>query len=111
MAVLAAAQLVIALDYSIVNVALPDIGRVLGFTNGTVQWVISAYAVTFGGFLLLGGKAADLLGRRRVFMAALGLFGVASLAGGWLRTPGSSPRRARYRAWPGRCCSRRPFRW
>ncbi len=82
LAVLATAQLVIALDYSIVNVALPDIGRALGFANGTVQWVISAYTLTFGGFLLLGGRAADLLGRRRVFMAALGLFGVASLAGG-----------------------------
>jgi EmrB/QacA subfamily drug resistance transporter len=82
LAVLAAAQLVIALDYSIVNVALPDIGRSLGFTGGTVQWVISAYTLTFGGFLLLGGRAADLLGRRRVFMGALALFGLASLAGG-----------------------------
>jgi EmrB/QacA subfamily drug resistance transporter len=82
LAVLATAQLVIALDYSIVNVALPDIGRALGFANGTVQWVISAYTLTFGGFLLLGGRAADLLGRRRMFMAALGLFGVASLGGG-----------------------------
>src|SRR6266511_3765488 len=73
LAVLATAQLVIALDYSIVNVALPDIGRSLGFTGGTVQWVISAYTLTFGGFLLLGGRAADLLGRRRMFMAALSL--------------------------------------
>src|SRR6266536_2063334 len=82
LAVLATAQLVIALDYSIVNVALPDIGRSLGFTGGTVQWVLSAYTLTFGGFLLLGGRAADLLGRRRMFMAALSLFGLASLAGG-----------------------------
>jgi MFS family permease len=82
LAVLATAQLVIALDYSIVNVALPDIGRSLHFPGGAVQWVISAYTLTFGGFLLLGGRAADLLGRRRTFMAALGLFGVASLAGG-----------------------------
>ncbi|MDP9219951.1 MAG: MFS transporter, partial [Actinomycetota bacterium] len=88
LAVLAAAQLVIALDYSIVNVALPDIGRALGFADGTVQWVISAYAVTFGGFLLLGGRAADLLGRRRVFMTALGLFGVASLTGGLAQNAG-----------------------
>jgi hypothetical protein len=80
LAVLATAQLVIALDYSIVNVALPDIGRSLDFSGGTVQWVISAYALTFGGFLLLGGRAADLLGRRRMVMVALGLFGVASLA-------------------------------
>jgi EmrB/QacA subfamily drug resistance transporter len=88
LAVLATAQLVIALDYSIVNVALPDIGRSLGFSGGTVQWVISAYALTFGGFLLLGGRAADLLGRRRMFMVALGLFGVASLAGGLTRHSG-----------------------
>jgi EmrB/QacA subfamily drug resistance transporter len=88
LAVLATAQLVIALDYSIVNVALPDIGRSLGFSGGTVQWVISAYALTFGGLLLLGGRAADLLGRRRMFMAALGLFGVASLAGGLTRHGG-----------------------
>ena len=88
LAVLATAQLVIALDYSIVNVALPDIGRSLDFSGGTVQWVISAYALTFGGFLLLGGRAADLLGRRRMFMVALGLFGVASLAGGLTRHGG-----------------------
>jgi hypothetical protein len=80
LAVLATAQLVIALDYSIVNVALPDIGRSLDFSGGTVQWVISAYALTFGGFLLLGGRAADLLGRRRMVMVALGLLGAASLA-------------------------------
>ena len=77
LAVLATAQLVIALDYSIVNMALPDIGRALGFAGGTVQWVISAYALTFGGLLLLGGRAADQLGRRRMFMVALALFGVA----------------------------------
>src|SRR5215204_256161 len=88
LAVLATAQLVIALDYSIVNMALPDIGRSLGFSGGTVQWVISAYALTFGGLLLLGGRAADLLGRRRMFMAALALFGVASLAGGLTRHGG-----------------------
>src|SRR6266536_2021212 len=86
LAVLATAQLVIALDYSIVNVALPDIGRSLGFTGGTVQWVISAYTLTFGGFLLLGGRAADLLGRRRMFMAALSLF---DLAGALLVTLGA----------------------
>ncbi|HEY0451085.1 MFS transporter [Actinophytocola sp.] len=80
--VLATAQLVIALDYSTVDVALPDIGRVLGLADGTVQWVVSAYPLAVGGFLLLGGRAADLLGRRRMFMLALGLSGVASLAGG-----------------------------
>src|SRR6266511_3146954 len=89
LAVLATAQLVIALDYSIVNVALPDIGRSLGFTGGTVQWVISAYTLTFGGFLLLGGRAADLLGRRRRAVARRAGGGRADravrLAGGVLR--------------------------
>ena len=82
LALLATAQLILALDYSIVNVALPDIGRSLGFTGGRVQWVISAYALTFGGFLLLGGRTADLLGRRRVWIGALAVFGLASVAGG-----------------------------
>jgi EmrB/QacA subfamily drug resistance transporter len=82
LALLATAQLILALDYSIVNVALPDIGRSLGFTGGRVQWVISAYALTYGGFLLLGGRAADLLGRRRVWIGALAAFGLASMAGG-----------------------------
>jgi len=82
LALLATAQLILALDYSIVNVALPDIGRSLGFTGGRVQWVISAYALTYGGLLLLGGRAADLLGRRRVWVGALVVFGLASVAGG-----------------------------
>ena len=87
LAVLATAQLILALDYSIVNVALPDIGRSLGFTGGRVQWVISAYALTFGGFLLLGGRTADLLGRRRVWIGALVVFGLASMAGGLALDP------------------------
>jgi EmrB/QacA subfamily drug resistance transporter len=82
LALLATAQLILALDYSIVNVALPDIGPSLGFTGGRVQWVISAYALTYGGFLLLGGRTADLLGRRRVWIGALVVFAVASMAGG-----------------------------
>jgi MFS family permease len=82
LALLAAAQLILALDYSIVNVALPEIGSSLGFTHGRVQWVISAYALTYGGFLLLGGRTADLLGRRRVWIGALVVFGLASIAGG-----------------------------
>ncbi len=87
LAVLATAQLVLALDYSIVNVALPSIARSLGFGHGSVQWVISAYALTFGGFLLLGGRAADRLGRRRMFVLALAVFGTASLAGGFAGSP------------------------
>jgi EmrB/QacA subfamily drug resistance transporter len=67
------------LDVSIVNVALPSIGRELNVKEDTLQWVITAYAITFGGFLLLGGRAADLLGRRRIFMVGVALFTVASL--------------------------------
>src|SRR5438067_5779749 len=67
------------LDVAIVNVALPSIGRSLHFSRENLQWVITAYAISFGGFLLLGGRAADLLGRRRVFMVGLTVFTLASL--------------------------------
>ncbi|MFI9627288.1 MFS transporter [Streptomyces sp. NPDC052042] len=80
--VLAAAQLTVVLDASIVNVALPSIQRDLHFSDSNVQWIVNAYALAFGGFLLLGGRTADLLGRRRVFVTGLGLFAVASLLGG-----------------------------
>jgi EmrB/QacA subfamily drug resistance transporter len=70
------------LDVAIVNVALPSIGGSLRFSVTGLQWVVTAYAITFGGFLLLGGRAGDLLGRRRLFMVGLGLFSVASLACG-----------------------------
>jgi EmrB/QacA subfamily drug resistance transporter len=79
---LAAAQFVVVLDASIVNVALPSIGRALHFSQDNLSWVVNAYTLTFGGFLLLGGRMADLLGRRRMFVLGLGLFAVASLAGG-----------------------------
>src|SRR5205809_4860331 len=68
------------LDVSIVNVALPTIAEKLHFSRGNLQWVVTAYALTFGGFLLLGGRAADLLGRRRIVMLGLGVFTAASLA-------------------------------
>jgi len=87
LALLCVAQLMLILDFSIVNVALPSMKRDLGFSEAGLQWVISAYALTFGGFLMLGGRAADLFGRRRVFMAGLGLFTAASLAGGFARAP------------------------
>ena len=77
------------LDASIVNVALPSIGRDLDFSQEDLSWVINAYTLTFGGFLLLGGRMADLLGRRRLFMAGLVLFAVASLAGGFAQTEAS----------------------
>src|SRR5246127_2423009 len=68
------------LDVSIVNVALPSIKTSLAVSDKDLQWIVTAYAITFGGFLLLGGRAADLLGRRRMFMAGLALFSAASLA-------------------------------
>ena len=76
------AQFMVILDVSVVNVALPAIRGSLHFSEQDLQWVVNAYTVTFAGFLLLGGRAADLLGRRRVFVAGLVLFGLASLAGG-----------------------------
>src|SRR6266480_2682754 len=79
---LATAQFVVVLDASIVNVALPSIGRALHFSQDSLSWVVNAYVLTFGGFLLLGGRMADLLGRRRVFIAGLIVFALASLAGG-----------------------------
>jgi len=79
---LAAAQFVVVLDASIVNVALPSIGSDLNFAADDLSWIVNAYILVFGGFLLLGGRLADLLGRRRVFVFGLVLFGVASLLGG-----------------------------
>jgi EmrB/QacA subfamily drug resistance transporter len=76
------AQFMVVLDVSIVNVALPSIRRDLGFTGADLQWVVNAYTLTFAGFLLLGGRAADLIGRRVVFVAGLALFALASLVGG-----------------------------
>src|SRR5271163_374632 len=73
------AQFMVILDVSIVNVALPSIRSSLGFSTTGLQWVVNAYTITFGGFLMLGGRAADLLGRRRVFLAGTALFSVASL--------------------------------
>jgi EmrB/QacA subfamily drug resistance transporter len=79
---LAMTQFVIVIDASIVNVALPSIGAHLHFSRDNLSWVVNAYTLTFGGFLLLGGRLADLLGRRRMFMIGLVLFSLASLAGG-----------------------------
>jgi EmrB/QacA subfamily drug resistance transporter len=87
LALLAFAMLLVSLDQYIVVVALPEIGRGLGFSAQTLQAVISAYAVASAGFLLLGGRAADLLGRRRVLIAGLGLYAGAALMGGLAPTP------------------------
>src|ERR687895_2194261 len=82
LALLALTQFVIILDASIVNVALPTIGGALDFSQDDLSWVVNAYVLTFGGFLLLGGRLADLLGRRRMFIIGLALFSAASLLGG-----------------------------
>jgi EmrB/QacA subfamily drug resistance transporter len=84
--VIATAQLMVVLDATIVNVALPDIQKALGFSGTGLEWVVNAYALTFGGLLLLGGRAGDILGRRRVFVAGIILFSVASLLGGFATT-------------------------
>src|SRR6201982_2748560 len=84
--VIATAQLMVVLDATIVNVALPHIQQALGFSGNGLEWVVNAYAVTFGGLLLLGGRAGDILGRRRVFVFGLLLFSAASLFGGFATT-------------------------
>jgi EmrB/QacA subfamily drug resistance transporter len=85
---LAAAQFVVVLDASIVNVALPSIGSALDFSQDNLSWVVNAYVLFFGGFLMLGGRLADLLGRRRMFVIGLILFAAASLAGGLAQSEG-----------------------
>ncbi|MFC3452174.1 MFS transporter [Amycolatopsis speibonae] len=87
LALLAFAMFIYAMDYSIVFVALPDIGAGVGFSAHTLQWVVSAYVVAFGGFLLLGGRAADLFGRRRMFVFGLFLYAASSLVGGLAGDP------------------------
>lgn len=87
LAVLASAQLITALDFNIVYVALPEIGDRLGFSHQSLQWVFSAYSVVFGGFLLVGGRAADMFGRRRMFVLGLAIYAGASLLGGLASGP------------------------
>src|SRR5215212_3602032 len=82
LALLATAQFVVVLDASIVNVALPSIGSDLNFSQDNLSWVVNAYTLFFGGFLLLGGRLAHRLGRRRLFIAGIVLFALASLGGG-----------------------------
>jgi predicted MFS family arabinose efflux permease len=79
LAIVAVAQFMVILDASIVNDALPTIRRDVGFSKQSLSWILNAYTLIFGGFLLLGGRAADRLGRRRLFMAGIALFSGASL--------------------------------
>jgi len=82
LALLCMAQFMVVLDFSIVNIALPSIQKDLGLSTQNLQWIVSAYSLTFGGFLMLGGRMGDLYGRRKLFMVGLLLFSLASLAGG-----------------------------
>jgi EmrB/QacA subfamily drug resistance transporter len=85
---LALAQFMVVLDVSIVNVALPSIQKQFHMTNTNLQWIVTAYTLTFGGFLLLGGRAADLFGRRKIFLSGVTLFALASLADGLSQSGG-----------------------
>ena len=84
---LATVQLMVVLDTTIVNVALPSIGRGLGFNLGDISWVVNGYALTFGALLLLGGRSGDLLGRRTIFVLSLGGFAAASALAGLAQNP------------------------
>ena len=89
LAVIVTAQFMVVLDVAIVNVALPTIKTDLHFSESSLQWVVTAYSILFGGMLLLGGRMADLLGRRRLFMAGLALFTASSLLDGLAWSEGS----------------------
>src|SRR6266540_986415 len=86
--VIAASQLMVVLDATIVNIALPHIQQALHFSTTSLSWVLNAYTLTFGGLLLLGGRAGDILGRRRVFIFGILLFSLASLLGGFATSAG-----------------------
>ena len=88
LALILTAAFMVVLDFSIVNVALASIEREFGFSASAVQWIVTGYAIAFGGLLILGGRAADTFGRRRMFMTGLAVFVAASLAGGLARDPG-----------------------
>jgi MFS family permease len=81
-------QLMVVLDATIVNVALPQMQQALGFSRSGLSWVLNAYTLTFGGLLLLGARAGDLLGRRRIFVAGIAVFILASLLGGFAPSSG-----------------------
>jgi len=88
LAIMLGAQLMIILDMTVVNIALPHIQNSLHFSATGLSWVLNGYTLTSGGLLLLGGRAGDILGRRRMFIAGITLFTLASLAGGLANTPG-----------------------
>src|ERR1700693_1762974 len=81
------AQFMVVLDATVVNVALPSIQRGLHFSSASLPWVVNAYTLLFGGVLMLGGRAADLLGRKRLFVAGVALFSLASMLNGLAQSP------------------------
>src|SRR5215469_3306797 len=87
LALILTAVFMVVLDFSIVNVALASIEREFGFSASAATWIVTGYAIAFGGLLILGGRAADIFGRRRMFMAGLAVFSAASLAGGLAHDP------------------------
>src|SRR5690349_14409478 len=87
LALACACQFIVILDVSIVNVALPSVQRDLGFTDTGLAWVVNGYVLAFAGFMLLGGRAADLFGHRRMLVAGLGVFSLASLGAGLANSP------------------------
>ena len=89
LALLCMTQFMVVLDASIVNIALPSIGKEVGISQENLSWVVNGYVLTFGGFLLLGGRMADLLGRRRIFMVGLVIVAVASLFAGFAPSEGA----------------------
>jgi MFS family permease len=107
LAVTVAAQFMVIVDVSVVNVALPAIKHDLHFSQDNLQWVITAYAILFGGTLLLGGRLADLLGRRRLFMAGVAVFTVGSLLSGLAWSAGALIVTRALQGLAARC-SRRP---
>ncbi len=109
LALISVAQLMVVLDSTIANIALPYIKTDIGFTDANLSWVVTGYALVFGGFLLLGGRLGDLYGRRRIFMVGLTIFAVASLLGGLRRTSRCCSARGRCRASARR--SPHPPRW
>jgi MFS family permease len=100
------AQLMVVLDATIVNIALPSAQRALGFSNADRQWIVTAYSLAFGGLLLVGGRLSDLVGRRRMFLIGLVGFAAASALGGYRRALGRWWLRAAHRERSARCSPR-----
>jgi MFS family permease len=111
LALLATAQLMLVLDVTVVNVALPDIGAGLGLGRAVIPWVMTAYTLVFGGLMLLGGRIADLVGPRRIVLLGLTVFIAASLGCGLAGDPAVLLAGRAARASARRCCRRPHWRW